>query len=96
MIADPRLDSTSLTTGREDDEKGCGVFKGRSPLGEGVMEDLAWKGDNRPRLQSGGGFPRPLHLDKFPNFIFFYFWEIILSIRKDSMIVRAPNVGILW
>lgn len=63
------------------------------------MEDLAWtlspiaslQGDNRPRLQSGGGFPRPLHLDKFPNFIFFYFWEITLSIRKDSMTVRAPK-----
>jgi hypothetical protein len=62
MIADPRL--------REDDEKGCGVFKGQSPLGEGVMEDLAWKGDNRPRLQSGGGFPHPLL--EFINVLYFY------------------------
>lgn len=69
MIADPRLDSTSLTTGREDDEKGCGVL-GAEPLGEGVMEDLAWKGDNRPRLQSGGGFPRPL--PEFINVLYFY------------------------
>ena len=39
-IGDPRLDSTSLTTGREDDEKGCGVL-GAEPLGEGVAENAA-------------------------------------------------------
>jgi len=42
IIADPRLDSTSLTTGREDDEKGCGVL-GAEPLGEGVGKDLPLK-----------------------------------------------------
>ena len=74
MIADPRL--------REDDEKGCGVFKGRSPFGEGVMEDLAWKGDNRPRLQSGGGFPRLcLQSISFMRNKYFDLWRDLVIFR---------------
>ena len=49
MIADPRLGSTSLTTGREDDEKGRGDDKSQKRGGGFPLSIKSYRPFNRIR-----------------------------------------------